>query len=88
MSQGRIHPCTDTNGTGRVVFFCMQVYRFSYTVFGCIELKIELNWTRNSKSKIKMNWLIIQILLFGCAQNLLFETKGVPNSKSCLDVQT
>jgi hypothetical protein len=61
---------------------------FSLTVFGCIELKMELNWTRNSKSKIETNCLIIQILLFGCAQNLLFESKDVPNSKSCLDVQT
>jgi hypothetical protein len=49
---------------------------------------MELNWTRNSKSKMEMNWLPIRILLFGCAWNLLFETKGVSNYISCLDVLT
>jgi hypothetical protein len=37
---------------------------------------------------MEMNWLLIQILLFGCAWNLLLESKGVTNSKSCLDVET
>jgi hypothetical protein len=35
-----------------------------------------------------MKWLQIQELLFGCAWNLLLESKSAPNSKSCLDVQT
>jgi hypothetical protein len=57
-------------------------------VFGCSELNLKLNWTENSKSIVKMKWLQIQELLFGCAWNLLLESKSAPNSKSCLDVQT
>jgi hypothetical protein len=50
-------------------------------------LCLELKWTQNSKSKTEINWLAIQILVFGCAWNLLLETKGICNSNSCLDVQ-
>jgi hypothetical protein len=55
---------------------------FTYALFGCCELGLELKWTQNSKSKTEMNWFAIQILLFGCAWNLLLETKGVCNSNS------
>jgi hypothetical protein len=40
------------------------------------KLGLELNWKRNSKSRIERKWLPIPIPLFGCVWNFLLETEA------------
>jgi hypothetical protein len=54
----------------------MTLIQNYYTVFGCTELGLELNWIFNSKSMLERKWLPNRIQLFGCACNFLLESKG------------
>jgi hypothetical protein len=45
-------------------------------MFGCRNFSLEMNWAQNSKSKMERKWTLFSIPLFGCAWNLLLESKG------------
>ena len=62
--------------------------RVSYSLFGCTELGCGIELGGNSKSKVEMNWLPIPILLFGWLEICCWNQTVVPNSNSCLDVET
>jgi hypothetical protein len=57
-------------------------------MFGCTELRLELNWAGNSKSKMERKWLQLEFYCLDVFWNLLLESKSGINSNSCLDVET